>query len=298
MNITPRTDLALEIREKYENDNVEISGVKIKEEYLSNKKIKVSIVDIVNEHGAYIMQRDMGRYITIENLLGDKGAHLDKEGLKETLVKHLQELTKDIESKKILVVGLGNKDVTPDSLGPLVTEQIFVTRHLIKEYGNDFQEENKIENIAAIAPGVMGQTGMEAKEIIKAIVNDMDINLVIVIDALAARSVYRLNTTIQLTNTGISPGSGVGNNRKALNSDSLGIPVIAIGVPTVVDAYTIVNDMLENFMEKQGFNSEEISSFNQEIRTENIINMFVTPKDIDEAVKDISRIIADSINEF
>lgn len=298
MNITPRTDLALEIREKYENDNVEISGVKIKEEYLSNKKIKVSIVDIANEHGAYIMQRDMGRYITIENLLGDKGAHLDKEGLKETLVRHLQELTKDIESKKILVVGLGNKDVTPDSLGPLVTEQIFVTRHLIKEYGNDFQEENEIENIAAIAPGVMGQTGMEAKEIIKAIVNDMDINLVIVIDALAARSVYRLNSTIQLTNTGISPGSGVGNNRKALNSHSLGIPVIAIGVPTVVDAYTIVNDMLENFMEKQGFNPEEISSFNQEIRTENIINMFVTPKDIDEAVKDISRIIADSINEF
>ena len=139
---------------------------------------------------------------------------------------------------------------------------------------------------------------MEAKEIIKAIVKDMDINLVIVIDALAARSVYRLNTTIQLTNTGISPGSGVGNNRKALNSDSLGIPIIAIGVPTVVDAYTIVNDMLEHFMEKQGFNPDEISSFNQEIRTENIINMFVTPKYIDEAVKDISRIIADSINEF
>ena len=298
MNITPRTDLALEIREKYENDNVEISGVKIKEEYSSNKKIKVSIVDIVIKHGASIMQRDVGRYVTIENMIKGTDSDLDKEGLKKVLIRHLQELTKDIESKKILVVGLGNKDVTPDSLGPLVTEQIFVTRHLIKEYGNDFQEENKIENIAAIAPGVMGQTGMEAKEIIKAIVKDMDINLVIVIDALAARSVYRLNTTIQLTNTGISPGSGVGNNRKALNSDSLGIPIIAIGVPTVVDAYTIVNDMLEHFMEKQGFNPDEISSFNQEIRTENIINMFVTPKDIDEAVKDISRIIADSINEF
>ena len=298
MNITPRTDLALEIREKYENDNVEISGVKIKEEYSSNKKIKVSIVDIVNKHGASIMQRDVGRYVTIENMIKGTDSELDKEGLKKVLIRHLQELTKDIESKKILVVGLGNKDVTPDSLGPLVTEQIFVTRHLIKEYGNDFQEENKIENIAAIAPGVMGQTGMEAKEIIKAIVKDMDINLVIVIDALAARSVYRLNTTIQLTNTGISPGSGVGNNRKALNSDSLGIPIIAIGVPTVVDAYTIVNDMLEHFMEKQRFNPDEISSFNQEIRTENIINMFVTPKDIDEAVKDISRIIADSINEF
>lgn len=298
MNITPRTDLALEIREKYENDNVEISGVKIKEEYSSNKKIKVSIVDIVNKHGASIMQRDVGRYVTIENMIKGTDSELDKEGLKIVLIRHLQELTKDIESKKILVVGLGNKDVTPDSLGPLVTEQIFVTRHLIKEYGNDFQEKNKIENIAAIAPGVMGQTGMEAKEIIKAIVKDMDINLVIVIDALASRSVYRLNTTIQLTNTGISPGSGVGNNRKALNSDSLGIPIIAIGVPTVVDAYTIVNDMLEHFMEKQGFNPDEISSFNQEIRTENIINMFVTPKDIDEAVKDISRIIADSINEF
>lgn len=306
-DISPRTDLALEIREKYEKDNVEIKGVIINEEYIDKGKIKVSIVDIVNKNGASLMGRPIGRYITIENNVDktkevniNENSKLVNEDiqLKKVLIEHLQELTKNIKNKKILVVGLGNKDVTPDSLGPLVTEQIFATRHLIKEFGENFKKQNHIENIAAISPGVMGQTGMEAKEIIQAITKTVDINLVIVIDALAARSVSRLNCTFQITNTGISPGSGVGNNRKALNQDSLGVPVIAIGVPTVVDAYTIVNDMLEQFMLKQGFNDDEINDFNMQLRNENILNMFVTPKDIDEAIKNISRIIAESINEF
>lgn len=306
-DISPRTDLALEIREKYEKDNVEIKGVIINEEYIDKGKIKVSIVDIVNKNGASLMGRPIGRYITIENNVDktkevniNENSKLVNEDiqLKKVLIEHLQELTKNIKNKKILVVGLGNKDVTPDSLGPLVTEQIFATRHLIKEFGENFKKQNHIENIAAISPGVMGQTGMEAKEIIQAITKTVDINLVIVIDALAARSVSRLNCTFQITNTGISPGSGVGNNRKALNQDSLGVPVIAIGVPTVVDAYTIVNDMLEQFMLRQGFNDDEINDFNMQIRNENIVNMFVTPKDIDEAIKNISRIIAESINEF
>ena len=306
-DISPRTDLALEIREKYEKDNVEIKGVIINEEYIDKGKIKVSIVDIVNKNGASLMGRPIGRYITIENNVDktkevniNENSKLVNEDiqLKKVLIEHLQELTKNIKNKKILVVGLGNKDVTPDSLGPLVTEQIFATRHLIKEFGENFKKQNHIENIAAISPGVMGQTGMEAKEIIQAITKTVDINLVIVIDALAARSVSRLNCTFQITNTGISPGSGVGNNRKALNQDSLGVPVIAIGVPTVVDAYTIVNDMLEQFMLRQGFNDDEINDFNMQIRNENILNMFVTPKDIDEAIKNISRIIAESINEF
>lgn len=306
-DISPRTDLALEIREKYEKDNVEIKGVIINEEYIDKGKIKVSIVDIVNKNGASLMGRPIGRYITIENNVDktkevniNENSKLVNEDiqLKKVLIEHLQELTKNIKNKKILVVGLGNKDVTPDSLGPLVTEQIFATRHLIKEFGENFKKQNHIENIAAISPGVMGQTGMEAKEIIQAITKTVDINLVIVIDALAARSVSRLNCTFQITNTGISPGSGVGNNRKALNQDSLGVPVIAIGVPTVVDAYTIVNDMLEQFMLRQGFNDDEINDFNMQLRNENILNMFVTPKDIDEAIKNISRIIAESINEF
>ena len=306
-DISPRTDLALEIREKYEKDNVEIKGVIINEEYIDKGKIKVSIVDIVNKNGASLMGRPIGRYITIENNVDktkevniNENSKLVNEDIqiKKVLIEHLQELTKNIKNKKILVVGLGNKDVTPDSLGPLVTEQIFATRHLIKEFGENFKKQNHIENIAAISPGVMGQTGMEAKEIIQAITKTVDINLVIVIDALAARSVSRLNCTFQITNTGISPGSGVGNNRKALNQDSLGVPVIAIGVPTVVDAYTIVNDMLEQFMLRQGFNDDEINDFNMQIRNENIVNMFVTPKDIDEAIKNISRIIAESINEF
>ena len=306
-DISPRTDLALEIREKYEKDNVEIKGVIINEEYIDKGKIKVSIVDIVNKNGASLMGRPIGRYITIENNVDktkevniNENSKLVNEDiqLKKVLIEHLQELTKNIKNKKILVVGLGNKDVTPDSLGPLVTEQIFATRHLIKEFGENFKKQNHIENIAAISPGVMGQTGMEAKEIIQAITKTVDINLVIVIDALAARSVSRLNCTFQITNTGISPGSGVGNNRKALNQDSLGVPVIAIGVPTVVDAYTIVIDMLEQFMLRQGFNDDEINDFNMQLRNENILNMFVTPKDIDEAIKNISRIIAESINEF
>lgn len=298
VDVSPRTDLALEIREKYENDNVEIKGVIINEESIKNSNIKVSIVDIINKNGAVLMGRPMGRYITIENNARKNEEKANEKQLKRILISHLQELTKNMKDKKILVVGLGNKDVTPDSLGPLVIEQVFATRHLIKEYGKDFQQLNHVENIAALSPGVMGQTGMEAKEIIKAIIMELDINLVIVIDALAARSVSRLNRTIQITNTGISPGSGVGNNRKELNEESLGIPVIAIGVPTVVDAFTIVNDMLEQFMLKQGFNSDEINDFNREIRNEDIVNMFVTPKDIDEEVKTISRIIAESINEF
>ncbi len=195
-----------------------------------------------------------------------------------------------------MVVGLGNRDVTPDALGPEVIDNLFVTRHLIKEYGDEFKSQNNLVNVSAISPGVMGQTGMEAREIIKGIVEETNPSLVIVIDALASRSVNRLNTTVQITDTGICPGSGVGNNRQALNKESLGVDVIALGVPTVVDAATIVNDTMEQFMKNQGFAQSEIHQFNNELSEQMIYNMFVTPKNIDESIKRISFTISEALN--
>ena len=148
----------------------------------------------------------------------------------------------------------------------------------------------------AISPGVMAQTGMETVEIIKGIIKETNPKLIIVIDALASRSINRLNTTVQLTDAGISPGSGVGNNRKALNEETLGIRVIAVGVPTVVDAGTIVADTLTKYMESTGFNEEDIFKFISEVNSSQMYNMFVTPKNIDELVKQISFTISEALN--
>lgn len=291
--LEPRTDLALEIREKYEQDNVEISGVMLRESYESDNRIKNTIVDIINKHGEKKMGRPIGKYITIENISREELTKKDEQILIGIIKEYLLELSGKIKDKKILVVGLGNKEVTPDSLGPLVTKKLNVTRHLKKEYMDIFSE---VDDVAAIVPGVMGQTGMEVSEIIKAIVNNIDINLVIAIDALASRSIARLNNAIQITNTGIAPGSGVGNNRKQLDEKTLGVPVIAIGIPTVVDAMTIVSDILENALTKQGFKEDEIKSFNNGIRREPMENMFVTPKNIDELMIKNSNLIAKGIN--
>ena len=195
-----------------------------------------------------------------------------------------------------MVVGLGNREVTPDALGPQVVDNLFVTRHLIREFGTEFKERNKLASISAISPGVMAQTGMETVEIVKGIIEETSPKLIIVIDALASRSIYRVNTTVQISDTGISPGSGVGNNRQALNEESLGVKVIAIGTPTVVDAATIVADSLGKYMESTGFNKEDIYKFISEVNTEQMYNMYVTPKNIDEAVKRLSYTISEAIN--
>ena len=155
-----------------------------------------------------------------------------------------------------------------------------------------------MRNICAIAPGVMAQTGMEAKEILQGVVGKIEPDVVIVIDALAARSVRRLNRTIQLTNTGISPGAGVGNNRKALNRETLGVEVIAIGVPTVVDAETIVEDRVEESLRSAGFTQKECELFVNGIRGQKTKNMFVTSKDVDEEVKQMSYILSEVVNCF
>ncbi|MDF2589758.1 MAG: hypothetical protein K0S41_3599 [Anaerocolumna sp.] len=293
----PRTDLALEVRETFEDDNVEIRGVVLEEDYDKKKDIRVTRVEIKDQKGADAMGKPIGTYITIEapRLGGsDESFH---EPISEEIAKYVKELAGDLSDKEILIAGLGNRDVTPDALGPQVVDNLFITRHLIKEFGPGFQERHKMGNISAISPGVMAQTGMETSEVIRGIIHETSPKLVIVIDALAARSVHRLNTTIQITDTGISPGSGVGNNRKALNKESLGVDVIALGVPTVVDAATIVSDTMEQFMSKQGFKEQEIHQFIGEINEQSMGNMFVTPKNIDESVNRISYTISEALNK-
>ena len=296
MDYRIRTDLALEARESFPEDHVEIKGVVLTEEYDEKNKIRVSTVVVKDERGAKAMQKPIGTYITIEAPELNKSDEDYHQPVSDTIANHLIKLAGGHTKDEVLIVGLGNREVTPDALGPYVVDNLFVTRHLIKEYGNEFKVKNRLGNVSAISPGVMGQTGMETAEIIKGIIEETHPKLIIVVDALAARSINRLNTTIQLTDTGISPGSGIGNNRNALNEETLGIKVIALGVPTVVDAVTIVADTLTQYMEKTGFEEKEIDQFVSEIRSQPMDNMFVTPKNIDEAVKRISYTVSEALN--
>ena len=291
-----RTDLALEARESFPEDDVEIKGVILTENYDEKNNIRVSTVVIKDEKGAKAMQKPIGTYITIEVPDLSKSDEDYHKPASEEIARNIRLLAGDLKKEEVLVVGMGNREVTPDALGPQVVDNLYITRHLIREYGNEFKEKNGLGSVSAISPGVMAQTGMETLEIIKGIIKETKPKLLIVIDALASRSVNRLNTTVQLTDTGISPGSGVGNNRKALNQESLGTKVIALGVPTVVDAATIVSDTLSQYMAKGGFEEKEIDQFITEVNSQQINNMFVTPKNIDEAVKRISYTVSEALN--
>lgn len=291
-----RTDLALEVRESFPEDDVEIKGVVLTEEFDESKKIRITTVEIKDERGAKAMEKPIGTYITIEAPELDKSSEDYCKPVSDLIAKYLRKLTGDLSKEEVLVVGLGNREVTPDALGPQVIDNLFVTRHLIREFGEEFKKKNHLGTVSAISPGVMAQTGMETVEIIKGVIKETNPKLIIVIDALASRSISRLNTTVQIADTGISPGSGVGNNRKALNEESLGVKVIAIGVPTVVDAATIVADTLTKYMESTGFGEEDIFKFISEVNGAQMYNMFVTPKNIDESIKKISYTISEALN--
>lgn len=292
-----RTDLALEVRESFEDDDVEIKGVILDEKYIEEKEVKITTVEIKDEQGAKAMQKPIGTYITIE---AKKLQEKDDEyhsSISEEISSYIMQLVGDSYQQGVLIVGLGNREVTPDALGPWVVDNLFVTRHLIREYGKEFGEKNHLQSVSALAPGVMAQTGMEVVEILKGLIKETKPGVVIAIDALAARSVERLNTTVQITDTGISPGAGIGNNRQALNEESLGTKVVALGVPTVVDAFTIVRDSLEQALSKQDFTPDEIQKFILEVTDQQTVhNMFVTPKDIDESMKCISYTISEALN--
>ena len=296
-----RTDLAVEERERFEHTQVEVRGVAVREE-TQKEGIRITKVEIISENGAKTMGKPKGNYITIEaNDLSD-GEEEYQQLVSSYLAKMLRELIPLKEDMSVLVVGLGNREVTPDSLGPKVVEHIKITRHIIRQFGKYAFGIKNNRKVSGMVPGVMAQTGMESLEMLQGIVKQTQPDYVIVVDALAARSSKRLNRTIQITDTGISPGSGVGNHRKGIDQKSIGIPVIAIGVPTVVDAVTIVADTLEQFVFEKEEESNQTSMtghYEQLLRSnmpEQLNAMFVTPKDIDEAVCIISKIIADGIN--
>ena len=289
-----RTDLALEARESFEEDDVKIRGVRIEEEDDEELEIHTTRVVIETENGAKTMGKPVGTYITMEapNLIvPDEDYH---RGISQVLAHHLKELLHLEKEKSILVVGLGNREITPDALGPQVIQNLKITRHIIKEYGKAGMGKRKAHQISSLVPGVMAQTGMETMEIIRGVIRETDPDAVIAIDALAARSVRRLNCTIQITDTGINPGSGVCNHRCGLNEETLGIPVIGIGVPTVVDGATIVHDAIAHLLEI--LEEAEIEEFLQDLITPRRHRMFVTPKDVDETVKRLSYTISEGIN--
>ena len=274
-----RTDLALESRERMGAEKEELRGVTCEEIYDEKRNVTITKVTIETENGAKSIGKPIGTYVTLEApdmVLPEEGPHRE---ISEVLAEQLKLLLKEW-GESVLVVGLGNREVTPDALGPNVIGNLYITRHILREYGQYAFPEKKVASISGIVPGVMAQTGMETLEIVKGIIQETKPQLVVAVDALAARSVKRLGRTIQLSDTGINPGSGVGNHRKGLNEETLGVPVIAIGVPTVVDAATIVYDACQDV--------DKIPN--------GIAGMFVTPKNLDETVKSLSYTISEALN--
>ena len=314
-NYSVRTDLALEERERFESDNVEIPGVILEEDYDEEREIRLTRVRIETENGARAMGKPVGTYLTLEtpNL-----AVPDEEHLREVageICRCIEELIDNTDCGKeedlsVLIVGLGNREVTPDALGPYVADHLCVTRHIVREYGKYAMGMEHANMISAVMPGVMEQTGMESAEIVRGIVNETHPDLEIAVDALAARNSKRLNRTVQIADTGIHPGSGVGNHRAGMTEESLGVPVIGIGVPTVVDAATIVNDTMENFIRAlesseslkgvgevlRSYNAGEKYEFVKELIAPHLNGMFMTPKDVDEMIHHISHTISEALN--
>jgi spore protease len=270
-------------------------GVTI-EEYDVLEDVHISKVVILSKNAAKNMGKPIGTYITLEaSSLQESDEDYHRE-ISEELAKHLKSILPDIDTEKsILIVGLGNRDVTADSLGPYTVDNLFITRHIIREYGRKAYRTSKIHQISALVPGVMAKTGMETAEIIKGVIKETAPDIVIVIDALAARNTKRLNRTIQITDTGIHPGSGVGNHRNAITKESLGVPVIAIGIPMVVDAATIVSDALEKLAEEYDAGKASLDYFRNSTDSQ-LHNMYVTPKNIDETTKRLSFTLSEAIN--
>ena len=309
--INVRTDLVLEAREIYKENHKnepDIDGIEVIEE--CEKDINVTTVKVKNQEGAEKIGKPKGNYITIDmpEFTAYDGETMDRVSLVVSEV--LGRLINSDVKKTALIVGLGNWQVTPDALGPKVTEKIMVTRHLQTVMPEVI--DDSVRPVSSISPGVLGITGIETVEIIKGVVEKVKPDLVICIDALAARRVERVNSTIQIGDTGISPGAGVGNNRKQINEENLGVKVIAIGVPTVVDAVTITNDTIDLVVDSLIKNSSSGTDFYKMLKSldknekENLIkevisskgnlDMIVTPKDIDLIINSLSKIIANGIN--
>lgn len=311
MSFSARTDLALEARELYfeASELKEDANGVVAEEEDGQYGIKTTRVWITNKKGEEALGKEQGTYVTIE--LSNE-VDFSQEAFEEACKACAKELSGIITDKPegtVLVLGLGNRSITADALGPKAVDSVLVTRHLLEYMPEEIDE--RLRSVCAISPGVLGITGVETGEIVKGICERVKPKMVIAIDALCSRRMERVNNTIQLSDTGIVPGAGIGNKRMAINKESLGVPVIAVGVPTVVDAATIAGDTIDRLIEGMKASAKEDSplfkllntvadedkySVIKEVLKPDCHDFVVTPKEVDSAVENISRIIANGIN--
>lgn len=309
-----RTDMADERVDTYKkvHNLSAIDGVEVISK--TDDGIVVTTVNVLNEQGASAVSKEIGKYITIEvhdmNYLDDD----EQKKASDVLADTLSELIGKDRKQSILVVGLGNEYVTPDALGPKVAKNIDITRHILN-FAKELTDSDT-RSISSISPGVLGTTGIETSEIVTSIVGKIKADIVVVIDSLASQSVHRIGNTIQLSNTGITPGAGVKNKREGINEKTLGVPVIAIGVPTVVDMATITNEAIDKMLDNTKNEINNFSEGNEKSQNENKVfeklekdtrydmianvlnteNYIVTPKEIDEVIFNVAKIIAIGMN--
>ena len=307
-----RTDLALEAREMYyetaaaeaEIDGVEVSGEEFGED------LKVTRVKITSPAGEKALNKPMGNYVTIE-IPNPKceDSELYKK-VRDICAKEIKNILNLSGKETVMVIGLGNQNIIADALGPRVVEELVITRHLKKYIPSEFGEETR--SVCALSPGVLGTTGIETGEVVKGLVEKVNPDILIAVDALCSRRMDRVNSTIQIADTGITPGAGVGNTRMSLSRETLGIPVIAVGVPTVVDAATIAGDTIDliaeefkshsaekgKLLENLGELGDEPDKYTliKKVLSPSFGDLIVAPKDVDKAVEDISSVIAAGIN--
>ncbi|NLP18770.1 MAG: GPR endopeptidase [Firmicutes bacterium] len=301
-NPSIRTDLAVEARQFLTQQGHAVPGVTFKED--TGEYAHVSSVEITTPEGAQAMGKPPGNYITIESQYLRQTNKVIQEEISQILARELEKLFNLAENAAVLVIGLGNWHATPDALGPRVIDKLMVTRHIAQYAPEELGEGLRI--VSALAPGVLGITGIETGEIVRGIVQNVKPDLVIAIDSLAARNVDRVCTTIQLADNGINPGSGVGNKRLALNEETMGVPVIAIGVPTVVHATNIAYDVIETLlgqvkgemdlgiMGKLGAADKRQTI--QAVLGPGIGDLHVTPKEIDFLILNLSQILSGALN--
>lgn len=305
-----RTDLAVEAHQIYAEDKKidAVDGVDISE--FKKDGVKVTRVNIRTKNGSKALKKPVGDYVTLEipEYVHETREHFDM--ITKTFSDELKRmLPKRNNNSVTLVVGLGNRNITADALGPKVVDGLLVTRHLFDLMPDDIADG--VVPVCALSPGVLGITGIETNEIIKGVVQRVKPDVIIAIDALASRSISRVMTTIQLSNTGIKPGAGVGNERGGLDIETLGVPVIAVGVPTVVDAATMANDTIDMVIDNISSHTDKDTSFYKmlqnmdktekfqlidEVLNKSFANLVVTPKEVDEIIDDLAEIISDGIN--
>lgn len=278
-----RTDLAVEAREiagERAVEKGEIPGVTSNE--YSAKGSNVTVVEVLDKRGELAIGKPKGRYVTLE--FDSRNVADSFPDIVDTMAAELSKMLPPQTSKSVVVIGLGNWHITPDAIGPRTVESIMVTRHLVKHLPEHFANYRPV---SALSPGVLGITGMESLEVIKGVCDQVQPEYVIAIDALVTRRVSRLCNTMQISDTGITPGSGVGNARASINMETLNVPVIAVGIPTVVDAATLAYDLIR----------DAGGDIDDDMLSKMEGGLIVAPKDADKLVADISKLLGYSINK-